>query len=377
MSRIKKPEIKVSEVHSVTPQQARNVLLSGFDLNQSFFLWGPPGVGKSELVAGIAEEKGGLIIDMRMAQMEPTDLRGIPFFNQITKKMDWADPSELPSQELADQYPFIILFLDEMNSAPTTVQGAAYQLILNGRIGTYVKPKNVKIIAAGNRDSDRGVTYRMPMPLANRFIHIEMREDFASWQTWALLNGAHESVVSYLSFAEHHMFVFDTKSISKAFPTPRTWMFVSDVMNLNDVKPMSDSSLFTLVSGCVGQGVASEFMEYRRIGSKLPKAIDILNGTVKTLDIKDISAMYSLTVSMCFKLKEISDSNLVKRKEFNEMFDNFLGYMMTNFDDELVVLGGRIAMKTYEIDMDAHELTNFKSFHKKVGQHILDAVQTV
>jgi hypothetical protein len=333
MSRIKKPEIKVSEVHSVTPQQARNVLLSGFDLNQSFFLWGPPGVGKSELVASIAEEKGGLIIDMRMAQMEPTDLRGIPFFNQITKKMDWADPSELPSQELADQYPFIILFLDEMNSAPTTVQGAAYQLILNGRIGTYVKPKNVKIIAAGNRDSDRGVTYRMPMPLANRFIHIEMREDFASWQTWALLNGAHESVVSYLSFAEHHMFVFDTKSISKAFPTPRTWMFVSDVMNLNDVKPMSDSSLFTLVSGCVGQGVASEFMEYRRIGSKLPKAIDILNGTVKTLDIKDISAMYSLTVSMCFKLKEISDGNLVKRKEFNEMFDNFLGYMMTNFDD--------------------------------------------
>ncbi len=377
MSKIKTPEVKVSEVHSVTPREARNVLLSGFDLNQSFFLWGPPGVGKSELVAGIAEEKGGLIIDMRMAQMEPTDLRGIPFFNQITKKMDWADPSELPTQELADQYPFIILFLDEMNSAPTTVQGAAYQLILNGRIGTYVKPKNVKIIAAGNRDSDRGVTYRMPMPLANRFIHIEMREDFASWQTWALMNGAHESVVSYLSFAEHHMFVFDTKSISKAFPTPRTWMFVSDVMNLHDVKPMSETSLFTLVAGCVGQGVAHGFMEYRRIGSKLPNSIDILTGKVKKLEIDDISAKYSITVSMCYKLKEIDDQKSVKRKEFNEMFDNFLGFMLNNFEDELMVLGGRIAMKVYKIDMDADQVSNFPKFHKRVGQHILDAVSTV
>ena len=123
-----------------------------------------------------------------MAQMEPTDIRGIPFFNKDLGVMDWAPPIELPSEELAAQYDKIILFLDEMNSAPPAVQAAGYQLVLNGRVGKYVLPKNVHIVAAGNRDSDKGVTYRMPMPLANRFIHLEMRPDFASWQNWAILN---------------------------------------------------------------------------------------------------------------------------------------------------------------------------------------------
>ena len=84
-----------------------------------------------------------LVIDLRMAQMEPTDIRGIPFFNKDLGVMDWAPPIELPSEELAAQYDKIILFLDEMNSAPPAVQAAGYQLVLNGRVGKYVLPKNV------------------------------------------------------------------------------------------------------------------------------------------------------------------------------------------------------------------------------------------
>ena len=211
----------MSETRTVTATQARKSLLRAFRVKRPLFLWGPPGIGKSEMVEGIANELGGLMIDLRLGQMEPTDIRGIPFYNKDTGKMDWAPPVELPDQETASQYPIVVLFLDELNAAPASVQAAAYQLILNRRIGKYRLPDNVVMVAAGNRESDKGVTYRMPTPLANRFIHQEMKVDFPSWQEWAVNNNIHKDVVGYLSFAKQDLNDFDSKSASRAFATPQ------------------------------------------------------------------------------------------------------------------------------------------------------------
>ena len=287
---------------TVTSVQTKKALVKAFAKKRPAFLWGPPGIGKSEIVTEIANEWGNtLVIDLRMAQMEPTDIRGIPFFNKDLGVMDWAPPIELPSEELAAQYDHVILFLDEMNSAMPAVQAAGYQLILNGRVGKYVLPSNVVIVAAGNRDSDKGVTYRMPMPLANRFLHLEMRPDFASWQTWAVLNGIHQDVIGYLSFAKQDLYDFDAKSSSRAFATPRTWTFVSQLLEEDDCDA---DTLYNLVAGTVGEGLATKFMAHRKIASKMPNPSDILSGKVKDLDVTEISAMYSLTISMCYELKE-------------------------------------------------------------------------
>ena len=186
------------------------------------FLWGPPGIGKSELIAGLTEELGGHMIDLRLGQCEPTDLRGIPYFDRDRGVMNWAPPIELPSKELAEQHPVVVLFLDEMNSAAPAVQGAAYQLVLNRQVGTYKLPDNVVVVAAGNRESDKGVSYRMPSPLANRFVHLEVRPDFDSWFQWAVGKNIHKDVVGYLSFAKQDLFDFDPKSASRSFATPRT-----------------------------------------------------------------------------------------------------------------------------------------------------------
>jgi hypothetical protein len=361
------------EGHIVNADQARSAILSSFKTKLPVFLWGPPGIGKSEIVEQITQELGGYMIDLRMAQMEPTDLRGIPFFNRDNGKMDWAPPIDLPDEELASQYPIIVLFLDEMNSAPPSVQAAGYQLTLNRRVGKYRLPDNVVIVAAGNRDSDKGVTYRMPMPLANRFIHVEMKPDFNTWQNWALLNGAHRDVVGYLSFAKQDMYDFDAKSSSRAFATPRSWMYVSKLLD-QDETPDTDT-LRTLIAGAVGEGMMHKFMAYRKIGSKLPNATDILNGKVSELGTKEISAMYSLTISMCYEMKDIMDNRRAKAAEFNTMFDNFLRFMMDNFQEELVILGGKISLKTYHLDklMDATKLKNFDEFHKRFGKYVIAA----
>lgn len=358
----------MSDSRTVTSTQARKSILQAFKVKRPIFLWGPPGIGKSELVEGITTELGGIMYDLRLGQMEPTDIRGIPFYNKDTGMMDWAAPVDLPDEATASQYPIVVLFLDEMNSAPASVQSAAYQLILNRRIGKYRLPDNVVMVAAGNRESDKGVTFRMPTPLANRFIHQEMKVDFASWQEWAVQNKVHKDVVGYLSFAKQDLYDFDAKSASRAFATPRSWSFVSQLLD----DQVEDETLTNLIAGTVGEGLAVKFMAHRKIASKMPNPVDILKGKVKDLQVKEVSAMYSLVISMCYELKSAVE-NKTADKDFHEMADNFLGYMMKNFETELVVMGARIALTTYDLPFLPTKLKNFDEFHSRYGKYILQA----
>ena len=359
----------MSDTRTVNSHQARKSILTAFRVKRPLFLWGPPGIGKSELVEGITRELGGFMIDLRLGQMEPTDIRGIPFYNKDTGKMDWAPPIDLPDEELAARYPIVVLFMDELNAAPASVQAAAYQLILNRRIGRYRLPDNVVMVAAGNRESDKGVTYRMPTPLANRFIHQEMKVDFASYQEWAVQNKIHKDVVGYLSFAKQDLYDFDAKSASRAFATPRSWTFVSQLLEDESV---DDDTLTNMIAGTVGEGLAVKFMAHRKIASRMPDPVDILRGKVKDLQVKEVSAMYSLVISMCYELKAAVE-NKTADKDFHDMADNFLGYMMKNFETELVVMGARIALTTYDLPFLPTKLKNFDEFHSRYGKYILQA----
>jgi MoxR-like ATPase len=353
-------------VRQIGPKAAKKAIGKGISVRRPVFLWGPPGIGKSDIVKQIGDTMNREVIDVRLALWEPTDIKGIPYYNADEKQMVWAPPAELPT----DKDSTAIIFLDELNSAPPAVQAAAYQLILNRRVGTYELPKGVDVVAAGNREGDRGVTYRMPAPLANRFVHLEAKVDFDDWQDWATLNKIHADVVGYVGFAKQDLYDFDPKSASKAFATPRSWAFVSDLLKDDDV---DNETLQTLIAGAVGDGLAHKFMAHRKIAGKLPKAIDILEGKVKDLSIKEVSAMYSLTVSLCYELKEQADK---KSKKFDEMADYFFRYMMDNFPTELVVMGAKTALTNYDLPLDATKMKSFDEFHKRFGKYVLSAMES-
>ena len=361
------------DVRIVKPSNIKSEVNYAFNRKRPVFIWGPPGVGKSEIVDTITQERAGMMIDLRLALMEPTDLRGIPYYNEKTGQMMWAPPADLPTQELADQFECIVLFLDEMNQAPQSVQAAAYQLILNRRLGSYTLPDNVLIVAAGNRESDRGVAYRMPSPLANRFVHLEMGVDFDDWQVWALENKIHSDVVGYLTSNKMDLFNFDPKTASRAFATPRSWTFTSQLMP-QEGETIEDSKLHDLVAGTVGDGVATKFMAHRAISGKLPNPTDILSGKVKTLsrEGKEISAMFSLTASLCYELKEYAEKNKGSDKLY-EMANNFFKFMMDNFETEMIVLGGRTALKVYKLPLEPRKVPCIEEFFKKYGKLIIEA----
>ena len=359
------------EARTVTSTEARDLLMTtAIKRKRPVFLWGPPGIGKSELVADIGNEIDALVIDLRMALMDPTDIRGVGFYNPSTNTMDWAPPVDLPSAELAAQYDHVILFLDEMNSAPPAVQAAAYQLVLNRRVGQYVLPDNVSIIAAGNRDTDKGVTYRMPAPLANRFVHFEMRVDFDSWLNWAVNNNVNSDVVGYLSQHKMDLFDFDPSSASRSFATPRSWTFVSEVLE----DELTDKQVTDVIAGTVGEGIAHKFIGHRKWSGKLPKADDVLDGNVSVLSIDEISAQYTLMVNLCYELKERQEST-DDNNTWHGYVDNMLRFVMDNLGTELVIMGMRTAVMTYKLPIIATKCDNWKEFHNKYGKYIVSAAE--
>ena len=216
---------------TVSPNSAKSSIKHALTKKRPIFLWGPPGIGKSEIVSQITDNlPNSHLIDVRLSLWDPTDIKGIPFFDSNSGTMQWAPPAELPSEEFASQYDNIVLFLDEMNSAAPSVQAAAYQLVLNRKVGTYKLPDNVLIVAAGNREADKGVTYRMPAPLANRFIHLELAVSFDDWFSWAVDNKIHQDVVGFLQFSKKDLYDFDPKSPSRSFATPRSTTNVSELI---------------------------------------------------------------------------------------------------------------------------------------------------
>jgi hypothetical protein len=131
-------------------------------------------------------------------------------------------------------------------------------------------------------------------------------------------------------------------------------------------------TLTDLVSGSVGEGLAVKFMAHRKVASKMPNPTDILSGKVKKMESKEISAMYSLTVSLCYELKDACDKNV---KNWNDQVNNFFEFIMKNFETELVIMGTKLALSTYKLPLDPDEIACFDEFHSKFGKYIAQATE--
>jgi hypothetical protein len=267
------------------------------------FIWGAPGIGKSSIVKQIASEQGLEFLDLRLSLLDPTDLKGIPFFNANTNEGVWAKPSFLPSEPDSKG----ILFLDEINTAPPAVQASAYQLILDRKVGEYALPKGWSIIAAGNRENDRGVVYKMPPPLANRFVHFEMEVDFFDWKTWAYKAGIESSIIAYLAYDKSMLFTFDATSNEKSFATPRSWEYVDSIIKSGiEVDLILDS-----ISGAVGREAAIGYISFKKVMKDLPDLKSILDGTLTELEEDDSKVMMALAIGLVNALLENSSEEAI------------------------------------------------------------------
>lgn len=294
------PILPIGEMVKLLSESYVTVIKSGLEVKTmpSVMLWGPPGVGKSQAVKQIGKiisketNKKVNITDVRLLLFNPIDLRGIPTANADKTLAVWLKP-EIFRMETSEDI-INILFLDEISAAPQSVQAAAYQITLDRTVGEHRLPDNCIVIAAGNRVTDKSVAFKMPKALANRLMHLEVEGNFESWKEWAIKSGINNKVIGFLLFRPSYLMEFDASSEDLAFPTPRAWEMVSNILNSisNDIEKM-----YSLISGIVGIGVAVEFRTWARVYKDLPRIEDIFDGKNPKMP-ENTDALYALVSSM-------------------------------------------------------------------------------
>jgi len=230
-------------------------------------LWGAPGIGKSSLVAGVCRERGIELIDIRLAQRDPVDLRGLPVPKE--DRVDWLLSSDWPRDPDSRG---IILF-DELTAVDRSLQVAVYELILDRRLGSmYRVPDGWLMVAAGNRGKDRAVTTTMSSALANRFCHIEVEPDPEDWQRWAVNAGIHPDVIGFLRFSPDQFHDMEV-DLERGWPSARSWERVGRLVERGQI---DDGALELMVCGLVGIGAGRAFMAFRDWSSRLPDVQQLL-----------------------------------------------------------------------------------------------------
>lgn len=242
-------------------------------------LWGAPGIGKSSVVAQVAQAHGLSLIDLRLSQLAPTDLRGLPIpVDGVTR---WAPPEFLPREGRG------VLFLDEINLAPPALQGVAQQLVLDRRVGSYHVPEAWFVWAAGNRKEDHASVFDMPRPLSNRFMHLEVSVDLESFRGYAIYKGFHERIVAFLSYRPSLLHRIDAQR--PAWPSPRSWEMADALLRAGlDITP------------AVGAPAAGEFDAFCKVYDALPDLDAILRGEPVPAP-EELSARYATTLALALR----------------------------------------------------------------------------
>src|SRR5574343_1105980 len=239
------------------PSQVARMARVCIEAKIPFYIAGPVGAGKSQVVKQVCDSLGIDFTDVRLSQMDPTDIKGFPSPDAKKGVMRWLPADFLPTSGKG------LLFLEELNSEPQTVQDAAYQLVLDRKVGNYTLPDGWVVAGAGNRAQDRSIVHRMPAALANRLVHIDFEVDIDDWVAYAMAMGISADNVAFLRFRSKLLHDFNPEANPVAFPTPRAWFTVDKIMKAG----AAASDEYALIQSTIGAAAAAEDRKSTRLNS--------------------------------------------------------------------------------------------------------------
>lgn len=300
---------------SMNCTQAKDAITACVKARLVPFLKGSPGVGKSSIVAEIAENFNLKFIDFRLSQADPVDLNGFPTIDPVTKTASYVPMDVFPIASTpfpikyeeekdsagkvikpAEYYDGWLLFLDEFNSASLAVQKATYKVVLDRMVGQHHLHKNVAMVCAGNLETDNAITSKLSTAMQSRLIHLELHTDPKEWAAWAAKANIDYRITSFINFKPDALNMFQTmnkaNSIENTFPCQRTWEFVHRIIkNITTL----DSSHSELLGGAIGTGMAVEFIGFTKVFHDLPDIHDIINNPNSAKIPTEMSSVYAVT----------------------------------------------------------------------------------
>ncbi|MEY3870395.1 MAG: AAA family ATPase [Microcoleaceae cyanobacterium] len=274
----------------MTPAALKKYLnnLIAKNIKISTMIWGAPGIGKSSIVSQVSRGHKMDFVDVRLSQLAPTDLRGLPVAEEGISK--WYPPEFLPRAGNG------ILFLDELNMAPPAMQGVAQQLILDRRVGSYQVPEGWYVWAAGNRKEDRAAVFDMPSPLANRFLHLQVEPDFESFKSYAIATKIHEHIMAFLSFRPNLLHKIDHQK--PTWPSPRSWVMANQLHKAKlDISP------------AIGEETTAEFNAFLQVYQNLPDLTLIFSGKGDKIPFpQEPSVRYAITIALAVRSSDVTEA---------------------------------------------------------------------
>ena len=297
---------------------------------------GAPGVGKSQMIRQIGERLGYKVIDIRLAQMSEVEIGGLIYPNESRTKTVWLAPDILPNEERDGKN--TILLLDEITSCPKRVQVAAYQLILDRRIGQYRLPEGTFVVALGNREDDDGVYIKLAGPLADRFEIHYIEPDFHSWKyDFALKHDVHPFVVDYLTWRPQALHNQDPESDELVFATPRSWERVSDILKIDS--DVTKAVVSHKIIGNVGSEEGTRFVAYCKEHKPVVTADDFIAG--RAAAPSDPEELTALTSGIVYRAPHITrtDSYEGLKEEDREQLGAVIRALVKLPEPEYTIMG--------------------------------------
>lgn len=400
------PVINVKTMIDMLVESYQRGVNNGFKSTRAAkMFWGPPGVGKSQGIFGFAKKLAkvtGLkvvVTDCRLVLFSPVDLRGIPTkgkveitsydkngneFKEEIEVAKWLRPQVFMMD--ASPETINILFLDEISNIPLSTQSAAYQIVLDKKIGEHKLPDNCIVLAAGNRITDKSASYKMSKALANRMMHFEIETTAESWATWAINAGIDSRIIAYVQKMEMSV-LFDKKQFNEsddlAFATPRSWEMVDNI--LKDFPDVNDQIGYSMMASTIGYDAATKFKAFTSVFSDLPSIKDICEGKLTKMNEKvssrvDLKFAFSSALSSHLstlygeyeRKVEFAESEpnaaVIKdklKKDFIKTFENAFGYF-SQFPVDFCVL---IIKNVRSIDGMEDIMSESEDFIEFVDKH--------
>lgn len=264
------------------------------------FIWGGAGVGKSSIIKSVADDLGIDFIDFRLSQREPVDMRGLPVPNKDNHTVEWYVTSDFP----VDKNSKGIILFDELPTADVSLQVAAFEIILDRRLGKlYTLPNGWYVIAAGNRTTDHAGAKTILSPLANRFLHLEVNPNTEDWTRWGQHHDIHPAVIGFITYRNEYLFHMEGENLERGWPSPRSWERVSHILNLYSNLGSDSTVLRKLVYGLVGNRAGVEFMEFYKITKQYDNVLDYMLDPNKKINIPErADVKYAFVSSMNYLL---------------------------------------------------------------------------
>lgn len=314
---------------------------------KSIFIEGASGIGKSDIIHGLAREFKAGLRDKRFSQMDAVDLGGTPW-KSPTGFTKWAPPDWMEFLPTTDDEGF--LFMDEITSASREVFAASYQLFLDRAIGGAKVPDGWMIIAAGNRVSDRGVINTMPSPLGNRFVKVCVEPHLDSWRDWAAKRGVDHRLLSWVSYQPEYLHNFSPEiaQTNEQFASPRSLVSCADYLDWDKAERVE------MIAGCIGKSAAAAFESYLRVYSKLPSAEEMLADPLgcKIPKPEELGERYAVAM-LCSKAMD--------RTTFNSLWQ-----YADRLGAQFVTLAVRLACRRDDEITTARGYRDFSSKHSAV-----------